>query len=77
MEILRKRVRYLKEVKGGKEKMCEIMDELARDRINDEKIELAKEAIKEGDLSLERIASFLKIPLSSVEELAKGMVTPA
>jgi len=42
--ILRKRVKYLKETEGGNEEMCEIME----NRINEEKIELAKEAIKKN-----------------------------
>ena len=50
--------------------MCEIME----NRINEEKIELAKEAIKEGDLSLDRIARLFKLPLDIVEELAKKSV---
>ena len=55
---------------GGRVKMCEIME----NRINEEKIELAKEAIKEGDLTLDRIARLFKLPLDIVEELAKKSV---
>ena len=68
--ILRKRVKFLKETEGGRVKMCEIME----NRINEEKIELAKEAIKEGDLTLDRIARLFKLPLDIVEELAKKSV---
>ena len=47
--------------------MCEIME----NRINEEKIELAKAAIEEGDLTLAQIAKTLKLPLAFVEELAR------
>lgn len=70
--VLRKRVKYLKETEGGREEVCEIME----NRINEEKIELAKEAIKEGDLPLERIAKLFKLPLAFVEELAKKTASP-
>ena len=36
--LLRERVHYLKETEGGREEMCQIME----NRINEEKIELAK-----------------------------------
>ena len=51
--------------------MCQIME----NRINEEKIELAKEAIQKGNLTLEQIADVLKLPLAFVQELAKS--TPA
>lgn len=51
--------------------MCQIME----NRINEEKIELAKEAIQKGNLTLEQIADVLKLPLAFVQKLAKS--TPA
>lgn len=66
--ILRERVRVLKETEGGRQEVCQIME----NRINEEKIELAKDAIKKGDLSLDQIACVLKLPLAFVEELAKA-----
>ncbi|MBP3238850.1 MAG: PD-(D/E)XK nuclease family transposase [Lachnospiraceae bacterium] len=65
--ILRKRVKYLKETEGGNEEMCEIME----NRIKEEKIELAKEAIKKNSLTLPQIADVLKLPLAFVEEIAR------
>jgi predicted HTH domain antitoxin len=46
--------------------MCAIME----NRLNEEKIELAKQAIKRGKLSLEDIAETIGLPLAFVEELA-------
>lgn len=65
--LLRERVHYLKETERGREEMCQIME----NRINEEKIELAKKAIARGKLSLEEIAETLSLPLAFVQELAR------
>ena len=66
--ILRERVRILKETEGGRQEVSQIME----NRINEEKIELAKNAIKKGKLTLEQIAEVLELPLAFVQELAKN-----
>ena len=68
--ILRERVRVLKETEGGREEVCQIMENL----INEEKIELAKEAIKRGNLTHEQISVVLNLPLAFVEELARAQI---
>ena len=68
--ILRERVRVLKETEGGREEVCQIMENL----INEEKKELAKEAIKRGDLTHEQISVVLNLPLAFVEELARAQI---
>lgn len=65
--ILRERVRVLKETEGGRQEVCQIME----NRINEEKIELAKNAIKKGKLTPEEIAEVLDLPAAFVAELAK------
>ena len=65
--LLRNRVSYLKETEGGREEVCKIVEDL----ITEEKIEMAKAAIAEGDLTLEQIAKTLRLPLPFVQELAK------
>lgn len=45
------------------------MSEIMKNRINEEKIELAKRAIARGDLSLEDIAITLDLPLELVRAL--------
>ena len=47
--------------------MCEIME----NRINKEKIELAKRAIRRGKLSLADITETIGLPPAFVEELAR------
>ena len=49
--------------------MCQIME----NRINEEKIELAKDAIKKNTLTLPQIAEVLKLPLAIVEEIARSI----
>lgn len=69
--LLKDRVKYLKETEGGRAKMCEIMENLMENRINEEKIEMAKRAIRRGKLSLADIAETIGLPLAFVEELAR------
>ncbi len=66
--LLKERVKYLKETEGGRNKMCQIME----NRINEEKIEQAKRAIASGKYSLEAIADIVGLPLPFVEELARA-----
>jgi len=54
--------------------MCELMDNRINEEKEEQKIELATEAIKEGDLSLNRIATLFKLPLSFVEELSNQVL---
>ena len=71
--ILRERVRTLKETERGREEVCKIME----NRITEEKIELAKNAIKSGELTLEQIAKVLDLSLPIVEELARAQAVGA
>ena len=78
--VLRERVRYLKKTEGGMSEMCDLMEELmnerAEERVNEEKVELAKKAISRNKHSLEEIAEDFELPLSFIKELA-GKVMPA
>ena len=71
--LLRERVKYLKETDGGREKMCELMENW----INEEKIELAKKALAKGDLTIEQIADVLELPQAFVQELAEAQTVYA
>ncbi|MBQ9262852.1 MAG: PD-(D/E)XK nuclease family transposase [Clostridia bacterium] len=68
--LLKDRVKYLKETEGGRNEMCQIME----NRINEEKIELAKKEIALGELTLAQIARALQLPLPFVEELARPKI---
>ena len=49
--------------------MCDIMEKLMEKRSLNDRIECAKDAIAEGDLSIEKIAKLLNLPLTTVQEL--------
>ena len=66
-EVLRDRVRELKENTRGRKKMCAIVDNL----IMEDRSDLARESIADGELTLEQIAKAFKLPLSDVEKLAE------
>ena len=74
--VLRERVRYLKESEGGNIEMCELVEEYAEKKAKRRemqvKLELAKNLIDNTNLSLEDIAKNVKLPLPTVEELARG-----
>ena len=71
--ILKKRIKYLKEEEGGHRSMCKLMDDLINDVVKDRDIEMAKDLIVLGKLSLEDISKASRLPLSTVEELASSM----
>lgn len=60
------RVRLFKETEKGVDSMCEIWDEVR----NEARIENAKAMIKDGTLSLEKIAEFSGLSIEKVRELA-------
>ena len=68
--VLRERVRYLKESKGGNAEMCELVEEYAEKKAKRKKIEIAKNFINNTNLSLEEIAKCVELPLATVKELA-------
>ena len=68
-EVLRDRVKELKKTSEGEGTMCAVME----DRIKEEKIDLAEEALAYGKYSHAEIAALFKLPLSDVEKLAEEM----
>ena len=71
--VLRERVSHLKDTEGGRAEMCRIMDNI----VTEEKIELAKNEIAYGELSLSQIARIFELPISFVQELAKNVKVDA
>ena len=70
--VLRERVRYLKESKGGNAEMCELVEEYAEKKAKRKKREIAKNFINNTNLSLEEIAKCVELPLATVKELSQG-----
>lgn len=65
--LLRVRVDQLKNTERGQSEMCKIMEEF----VTEEKIDMARAAIAERELTPEQIAKVLRLPLEVVKELAK------
>ncbi len=72
--ILSEKVRQLKESEKGVTNMCKIMQEFAREEREEARIENATEMLKDGSLSLEKIAQFSCLPLETVKQLAEKIV---
>ena len=72
--ILAEKVRHLKEDDKGVRKMCKIMEDFAKEEREERSIENASEMLKDGSLSLEKIAQFSQLPLETVKQLAEKLV---
>lgn len=63
------RARYFKKDKEGQKIMSKIMEEI----INEEKIEAAKRMLDDGELSEDKIAKYLALPIEIVKKLADSL----
>ena len=72
--ILAEKVWHLKEDDKGVRKMCKIMEDFAKEEREERSIENASEMLKDGSLSLEKIAQFSQLPLETVKQLAEKLV---
>lgn len=72
--VLADRVRYFKENEKGVAAMCKIMEEYGNEvrseALLEEKVDTAMRMIRDGELSLEKIAMYTGLPLEKVKELA-------
>ncbi len=64
---LARKIRYLKEDEKGVEAMCRVMEEMR----DDVRVEIVLEMIRDGQVSLEKIAQYTSLPLEKVRELAE------
>lgn len=70
--LLRDRVRHLKDAEGGKGNMCEIMENLMEKKSREDRIKSAEKLIVAGQNTLETIADSLDLPLDLVKKLANS-----
>ena len=63
------RARYFKRDKEGQKIMSRIMEEI----VNEEKIEAAKRMLGDGELTIDKIAKYLALPIEIVEKLADSL----
>ena len=68
------RVRLYKETEKGVDGMCDILDEMKNEARNEgianNQIETAQKMIKDGELTMEKIAEYSGLSLEKVRELA-------
>lgn len=67
---LARQVKFFKETEGGREIMCQIIEELAEKRAMEEKEAAARRMIASGKLTVEEIAEFAGLPIEFVRNLA-------
>ena len=64
------RVRQYKETEKGVDGMCDILDEMKNEARTKTMIENAQRMIKDGELTMEKIAEYSGLSLEKVRELA-------
>ena len=69
--LLAEEVRYLKETEGGRIQMCKAMEEMRKEAVHKNTVELALKMLARGRDSLEEIAEMTGLPLEEVRKLAK------
>lgn len=70
-EILAERTRYFKEDKEGVAVMCKAIEDMRAEERKEVSVEMARRMLKDGKLSIEKIAEYADLPLEVVKELAK------
>jgi len=63
------RARFFKKDEEGRKIMSKIMEEI----INHEKIEVAERMLDDGEISVDKIAKYLELPVEVVKELADNL----
>ena len=69
-EALAKMARYFKQDEKGVAKMCKIMEDMRNEKAKEVRIDNALRMIKDGELSLEKIALYSGLSVDEVKELA-------
>ena len=72
-EALAKKARYFKQDEKGVAAMCKIMEDMRNEKAKEVRVDNALRMIKDGELSLEKIALYSGLSVDEVKELA----TPA
>ncbi len=70
-EHLADKVRYFKEDEKGVATMCKAMEEMRNEAAEKERVQIAIDMIKDGQLSFEKISLYTKLTVEKLKELAK------
>ena len=71
-KLLADRTRYLKENPKGVSEMCKVIEDMRKEERIEERIEIAKNMLLDGMLSLEKIAEYARLSLDEVRKLQAG-----
>ena len=71
-ELMAERTRYLKENPEGVRQMCKLIEDMRREERVEERLEIAKNMLLDGMLSLEKIAEYARLSLDEVKKLQAG-----
>ena len=52
--------------------MCKVIEDMRKEERQEERIEIAKNMLLDGMLSLEKIAEYARLPLDEVKKLQMG-----
>ena len=67
--VLRKRMAYLKDSKEGQEKMCKVMEELNEIALKRERLSIAADMVRAGQLNKEGITRFFGFPPAEAAQI--------
>lgn len=70
-KVLADRTRYFKEDKEGVATMCKAMEDMVLEEVTGTKKEIALSMIKDGALSLDKIATYVGLTIEEIKKLAK------
>ena len=56
---------------------CRIVEEYGDERVESRNIEIAEKMLRDGSLSVEKIAAVVNIPLERVKQMAERLAAPA
>ena len=69
LTMMAERTRYLKENPKGVQEMCKVMEDMRNETLKEGAINSAKRMLKDGLLTLEKIAEYAGLPLDEVKKL--------
>lgn len=75
-KILAERVRYLKENEQGVKHMCRIMEQMAKEEREEERIEMAAKLLESGDMTEERVKELFKLTEKQMKAIKERVAVP-
>ena len=74
---LAEKMRFHKQQTKGVEQVCRIVEEYGNERVAERNIVFAEKLLRDGSLSLEKIADVADLPLAQVQQIAQRLIAHA